>query len=152
MTRSRCADRSDFALLQHPQQLRLQYRRHFADFVEKYDSPVGRAKNAQRTSRRAGKCALFMPEELALGQRLGQGRAIDGYKRLVRAGTKLVQYAGPDFLARAGLAGNENGAFDGGRAFDVTSDTANRGVSPQHPIRLAGRLRRQQRFDGGNGA
>ena len=64
----RRADRRDFALLQHAQQLGLQFERHFADFVEEDDAAFGRAEHAQRTAGGAGERALLVAEQLAFGQ------------------------------------------------------------------------------------
>ena len=52
--RMRCPDRRHFALLQHSQQLRLQLKRHFADFIEEGDPAVGCPKHAERAAQCAG--------------------------------------------------------------------------------------------------
>jgi hypothetical protein len=56
----------------------------------------------------AGEGAFFMPEQLAFGQALHDGGAVDGNERPVGAGTALVYGAGHQLLAGAGGAGNEH--------------------------------------------
>ena len=49
-----------------------------------------------------------MAEQFALEQLLGDGRAVEGDEGLVGAGTEVVQAAGDQFLAAAGLAAQEH--------------------------------------------
>ncbi len=60
--RMRRSHRSHFALLQHPQQLRLQIDGHFAHFIEKHDSAVRRAEDAERTAQGSGESPFLVPE------------------------------------------------------------------------------------------
>ncbi len=76
-------------------------QRHLADLVQKQRSPVGGLDAPGAALHRAGKCAARVPEEFGFQQRLGNGRAIDGDKRLAAARREPVQRLGHQFLARA---------------------------------------------------
>jgi hypothetical protein len=52
----------------------------------------------------AGGGALFNPEQLRLGQRSDDRRAVDRYERPVAPGTELMNMARDQFLARSALA------------------------------------------------
>ena len=69
------ADSLEFALLQDPQQLGLQFRIEFADLVEKQRSAVGQFEAAHLVGDRAGERSLDVAEQLALDQAGRQGRA-----------------------------------------------------------------------------
>ncbi|HEX3474840.1 MAG TPA: hypothetical protein VHT91_07345 [Kofleriaceae bacterium] len=56
---------------------------------------------------RIGERALDVPEQLALQQRLGEGRAIDRDKRPGGAATALVNGAGDQLLAGTALTGDQ---------------------------------------------
>ena len=56
--------------------------------------PLACSKRPIRRAWAPGECAPFMTEEFALQQRIGNGRAIDGDKRLVRPLAVLINGAG----------------------------------------------------------
>ena len=66
------ADRFEFAVLQHAEQLDLQPGRSGRDFVEEDRAAVGLQKLAHFVVRGPGKRARHVAEELALQQRIGQ--------------------------------------------------------------------------------
>ncbi len=101
--------RSDASLLDDTQQLGLQPRRHLADLVEKQSAAVRLAKQPRPIRRRAGEGAFDVPEELALEQRFGQGRAIDDYQRTSGALAFGVDGLRDQALARTRLAQNQHG-------------------------------------------
>ena len=53
----------EFALLQHPQQLDLNRRRDFADFIEKQRASVGQLKAPFAAARGSGERTFFMAKE-----------------------------------------------------------------------------------------
>ena len=53
---------SHLALLQDPQQLGLEFQRHFADFIEKDQASFGRPEDAERAAQSAGKGPFLMSE------------------------------------------------------------------------------------------
>ncbi len=56
----------------------------------------------------AGEGALLVAEQLALGERLGQRRAVDRHERPARPRPPVVQAVRDELLAGAGLAGHEH--------------------------------------------
>ncbi len=64
------ADRGVFALLQHPQQPRLRFHRHVADFVEEQRAAFGLFEPAGRAGIGAGERAALMAEQF--GSRSGR--------------------------------------------------------------------------------
>ena len=63
----------------------MEIEREVADFVEEQRTPIGLQKQPFTLCARVGKGAPDMPEQLALQERRGQGRAVDRDKRAVRA-------------------------------------------------------------------
>ena len=78
------AEARDLARLENSQKLGLESERQIADFVEKYRAAVRGFEQAWLRRDCPGERAALVAEELALEQRLGKARAIDGQKRLVR--------------------------------------------------------------------
>ena len=60
------ADRAHLALLQHPQQLHLQLRRHVADLIKKDAAAIGGGEQPLVVARRAGEGAAPVAEQLRL--------------------------------------------------------------------------------------
>ena len=66
--------------------------------------------------RASGKGALFVAEQFALQQRVGQGGAVEFHQRVLRARAGVVDRLGQNFFSRPALALNQNGgtvAFGG---------------------------------------
>ena len=82
---------------------------------------------------RAGERALLVAEQLALEQRLGDGRAVDRDEAPVAAGRRLVQRARQQFLAGARLAEQQHRRRGGAHPFDHAADLA---ASPGAPVRM----------------
>src|SRR5205823_7457991 len=72
----RRADRTNLALLQDAEQLRLERDRHLGHFVEEERAAVGDLEESFFVLVRAGERSLLVPEELALEERLGHRRAV----------------------------------------------------------------------------
>ncbi len=94
--------RSKLALLQHAQQLALQFQRDLADLVEEQRAAVGELEAADAVAHRAGEGAPDMAEEFALEQLARNRRAVDADQRAVAAAAGLVDGARDQFLAGAG--------------------------------------------------
>ena len=75
------ADALELLLLQHPQQLRLQWRVELGDFVEEEGAAVRQLDAAASSCIGAGERAFFMAEEFTLEQGLGQGSTVDSNER-----------------------------------------------------------------------
>src|SRR5262249_9313336 len=67
--RPRAAEPFELALLQHPQQLRLNLERQIADLVEEQRAAVGELEASDLAGVGAGERALVVAEQLALEQR-----------------------------------------------------------------------------------
>ena len=102
------ADRAHLALLEHAQELDLQLDRHLADLVEEQRAAV-RLHEETRAAVGVGERAAHVTEQLALEERLGDGAAVDGDERPLRA-PALVESAGDQLFAGAAFAGDERPA------------------------------------------
>ncbi len=76
------AERAERPLLQHAQQLGLRGRRHLGDLVEEQRAAVGEFEAALAARDGAGERALLVAEQLALEQRVRDGRAVERHERL----------------------------------------------------------------------
>ena len=103
------ADRHELALLEDAQQPRLGLERHVADLVEEQGAALGLLEPADAARVGAGERALLVAEQLALDQLARDRRHIDGDERAALAPAEIVQRLGDQLLARAGLAGDQDG-------------------------------------------
>ena len=108
LVRLRAAQRAHLAFLQHAQQLGLQRQRHVADLVEEQGAAVGCIEQALAVAVGAGEGALAVAEQLALQQVLRQRGAVLHDERLAAAEAAVMDGAGDQFLAGAGLAGQQH--------------------------------------------
>ncbi len=122
------ADAFEFALLQHAQQLGLDLRGNFADFVEQDGAVVGEFKAAFAFGDRAGERAFFVAEEFAFDEVFGNGGAIELDERGGGALALAIQGAGDQFLAGAAFAGDEDGGLGAGDFADELAQVFHRGA------------------------
>src|SRR6478672_974401 len=78
------ADRIILALLQHTEQLRLEFRRGVPDLVEKNGAAAGELESSSARAERAGERAFHVAEQFALEKRRRQRGAIERNERLRR--------------------------------------------------------------------
>ena len=90
----------DLMVLQNSQQFGLHRQRHFSDFIQHCRSAVGIFEDADLVLIGSSKCSSDVTEELAFGQALRNGGAIDSDEALSRA-AQLMQGLGHEFLARS---------------------------------------------------
>ena len=102
------ADTEELALGQHAQQSRLQRQRHVADLVEEQGATVGLLEAAEVAPLRAGERAGLVAEQLAFEQLGRDRRGVEGDKRFGGARRLAVQGPRDQFLAGAGLAGDQH--------------------------------------------
>ena len=102
------ADAEELALGQHAQQPRLQRQRHVADLVEEQGAAVGLLEAAEVAPLRAGERAGLVAEQLAFQQFGRDRRGVERDERLCGARRFAVQRARDQFLAGAGLAGDQH--------------------------------------------
>ena len=79
------ADPGKFALLEHAQQLGLQFQRQIANLVEEQRARAGYLELARAPLGRAGERAALMAEQLAFDQAVRDRRAVDRDERLAPA-------------------------------------------------------------------
>ncbi len=101
-------DGTDDAALEDAEELGLEAEGHLADLVEEDGAPLGLREEPWARRGGAGEGAAHVPEQLALEQRLGHGRAVDGDEGVGRAAALVVEGAGDQVLARPGLAVDEH--------------------------------------------
>ena len=106
----------DLALLQYPQQFRLQAERHFGDLIQQQGAALGLFKLSRVRGVRAGEGAALVAEQNGLEHVLRDGRAVHSHERAAAARGNAVDEAREHFLAGAGLADDEHGAVAGGDA------------------------------------
>ena len=102
------ADAEELAFGEHAQQPRLQRRRHVADLVQEQRAAMGLLEAADMAPVRAGEGAGLVAEQFAFQQLRRDCRGVQRHERLVRARRFAVQRARDQFLAGAGLAGDQH--------------------------------------------
>ena len=105
-------------LLQHPEQLGLEFQFHLPDLVEKDRAAIGRAEAAERGRGGAGERSLHVPEHVAGEERARRDRTVDGNERLRGPIATAVDRAGDQFLAGAARAQDEHAGLVRGDEFD----------------------------------
>ena len=108
--RVRVADALELALLQRAQQLGLQRRAHRPHFVEEERSLVRLLEATLAVADRPGERAAHVAEEIRFEQRLGDRAAVERDEPLTAARAVVMNRARHDFLAGAGLAGDQDRA------------------------------------------
>ena len=102
--RAGLADPVEFAVLEHAEQLRLQFERQLADLVEEQGAGLGFLEIAGVAFGGAGKCAARVTKQLRLDQRRCDRGAIECQVGLVAAHTDPMEVVANEFLAGAGFA------------------------------------------------
>ncbi len=106
----RAAKPLEVLFLECPQEFRLHLEGHVSYFVEKEGTPVGEFEFAGLAlCLGAGECPPFIPEELALDEVLGYGRAVDANEGIEPARASLVNGLGEELLAGSTLPGDQYG-------------------------------------------
>jgi hypothetical protein len=97
-------DPEEFSLFEKSQQLGLGIRAEVTDFIQKQGPAAGRfQKAALAGGAGTAEGAFFVTEQFAFDQVRGDGRTVDGDKRPLKVRALVVDRAGDQFLARAGL-------------------------------------------------
>ena len=102
--RHAAAEGADLAVLDDAQQLRLEGEGEVFHLVEEERAPVRQLERARPFLEGAGEGAARVAEELALGERLGYGRAVDRHEGARGAPAEAVHRARDHLLAGARLA------------------------------------------------
>ncbi len=131
------ADALELARLEHAEDLGLDRRRQFADLVEEQRAAMGQLEAAELALSSTGEGALLVAEELGLEQGLGQGGAVDGDKRPLRARAPHVQRPGEELLAGAALAFEQHGDVGRGGPLDRLHGLPQHRCLAENPRRAA---------------
>ncbi len=131
------AERPDFAFLQHAQQLHLERRRGLTDFIKEDSAAVSDLEQPDSILIGAGERALLATEQFAFQQFVGQRAAILDHERLAGTAGPIVNGARQQFLAGAGLAGDQHRNVEIGGAAAKLDDIAQRAFRRVHdPIEV----------------
>ncbi len=107
-----------FFFLEHTQQFRLQANIDLGDFIQQQGATIGLFEFTGPGGVGTGECAFLIAKQHGFQHGLGNGRTIDGYKRLVAAARIFMNEAGIDFFAAAGITTDHDGNIGGS---DTTS-------------------------------
>src|SRR6187200_430198 len=83
---------------------------------------------ADTAGNRARECAFRVAEQLRLGERLWNGRRVEGDESLIRARAVVVNRPRDQFLAGAGLALNQHGAVHRSYELEALEHRLHRGA------------------------
>src|SRR5262245_41144583 len=124
-------DPANHTVLEDAKILHLESRAHLRDLVEENGAAVGQLEEARFALVRAGEGPLLVAEELALHQRLGDGRAVDGDERPLAPIRHLMNGPSDQLLARPRLAGEQYRCVAGPGQFDQPIDLLHRRARAQ---------------------
>ena len=108
------SDALKFAFLQDAEELGLDLRGDFADFVKKNGAAVGQLETAFALVERAGERTLFVAEEFAFNEVFRDGGAVDLDEWSIGPRALAVEGAGDEFLSGAAFAGDQDGGLGAG--------------------------------------
>ena len=145
------ADALDALLGERAEELRLHVDRELAELVEEDGAAVGLDERRDALVDGAGERAALVTEERALGERRGNGAAVDDDERLVRARARLVDGLRDELLAGARLARDEDGQLGRRGLAEALEDGAHPRARPDErpelgdvgDVDLLGRRRRE---------
>src|SRR5262249_57762945 len=98
----------DHVLLKDPAELRLHRDVHLGDLVEEQRAAVRELEAPEPSLERSREGAALVSEDLALDERLGNGRAVDGHEGTQAALGPLVDGPRDQLLAGPALAVDED--------------------------------------------
>src|SRR4029077_16285897 len=127
---TRAAHGLKLALLEHAEQLGLKLQWHVSHFLEEQRPTIRQRKAADMRIDGAGKGATFVSEQLAFEKAGGHRRAVHLDLISVSAGAELVYGPRNDFLAGAGLSGNQDGCVRARHGLHLVEDWAQAPAAP----------------------
>ena len=129
-----CSDPT--AALRHHQraeQLRLHRHGQLADLVQEKRA-AARLEYPGLRFDRSRKRAADVSEELALEQRVDDGRAVDRDERFVAPRPRLVEGTGGELLTGPGLAADQHDLGVGRQPLNEAEHLLHDGAAPKHPV------------------
>jgi hypothetical protein len=136
--RSRAAERHHLFFLQHSQQQGLSGGRQVAELVQQERAPIGAANEAELVTRRAGECALRVPEQLTFDEAGRERAAIDSHEGAGPSGSVMDRSRQP-LLARARGAQEQQRELRARGLLDVRERGGERGQQRSEAPRSAER-------------
>ena len=104
---------------EHADELLLDRQRQLLEVLQKERAALGLVDLADGVADGTRERAPLVPEELALEERLGERRAVHGLERPVAPPGVDVHRPGHELLARAALAGEEDGGVGARQLLDA---------------------------------
>ena len=114
------AESLELAILEHAQQASLERQGQLADLVQEQRPRAGSLEAPDPAQRSAREGAALVPEQLALEQGGGQGRAVEVHEGAIAARGAVVKPARQQPLADAGLAEQEHAGVEGCHARELS--------------------------------
>src|SRR5215813_2014263 len=121
----------ELSILQDMQELCLQRRMHFADFVQKQGAVVGLIEFAQLLPIRTGKRAGFVSKQFALEQLMWDSRAVYFDKRLFPAERLTIDHPGDNFFAGPAFSSDQDGGAGVGHLLNRVLDLLHAGAGSE---------------------
>jgi len=122
--RAGAADRFELAFLEDAEELGLKLERDISDFIEKHCAAIGQGEAANVRIEGAGESAAFMAEEFIFEKASRHGSTVHFDEIAASTRAEFVDSTGDDFLAGAGLAGDENSGASGRYGLDLRENGA----------------------------
>ena len=132
---TRGADALDFTFLKRAQEFGLQGHRHGRHFIDEEGATVGQFESAHPRVDRAGKRALGVAEQFRLRESFRNRGRVKRDKRLVTTRAVVVNGPGHQFLARAGLALNQDRALHRRDQLQGVEQFGHRRGGTHHPVK-----------------
>src|SRR5262245_21563498 len=128
------ADRFEFLLLKHAQELDLRLERQLADFIEKERSAVRQLETADPPVDGARERAFYVAEQLAFDQARRDRAAVHLHQRPMFTAAAAVQRAGNQLLAGPRFTRDQHGGVGSGHALDFLEDRDESAASSHHLV------------------
>src|SRR6266404_5138579 len=132
------ADRLKLTLLEHAEQLGLKLEWHVSNFIEEQSAVIRQREAADMRIDGARKGSTFVSEELAFEKAGGHRRAVHLDQISVSTGAELVNRSRDDFLACAGLSGNQDGCVRAGHGLQLIENGAQAAAAPYDRVQERG--------------
>jgi hypothetical protein len=127
----------ELVALDHPQQLGLHVDRKLADLVQEHRALAGGLEGALAGGHGAGEGATLVAEQLALDQVVADRAAVNDHEGRAGPPALLVNAAGQDVFAGAGLALEQHRRVGGGDVLEHAEQRAHRQAGAQRFAELA---------------
>ena len=101
-----------------------------ADLIQEQRPLVRQLEASHLLADGDGEGTLLVAEQLALQEPRGDGGAVELDERAALAWAQVVQGAGDELLARAGLAADEDGGIGRGDSLDLLEERRRKTLSP----------------------